>query len=578
MPSANTVATSSNGSLKPPVGISDFGELYREGYTFVDKSLLIREVLEDSAKVTLITRPRRFGKTLNLSMLHHFFASEVNGHSTRKMFDWLAVSHHPQVMEHQGRHPVIFVTLKDIKEKTFRDTSTKLGEVLASLYDRHRDVGDSPRLSDRQRDDFQLIRNRQASVTMLANSLKLLCDYLYAHHGTPPILLIDEYDSPMHAAYSNGYFDDMAGFMRGLLGAALKDNSSLHKAIVTGILRVSKESLFSGLNNIEVNTVLSPEYSRWFGFTEHDLMVLLLLLSREPPESDGIGERIRAWYNGYRFGEQVVYNPWSILSCLKHDGLMQPYWVNTSDNALLKEAMGSAVAEVKRELEKLIRGNTLEKAIDPNLVFSDLDRGGDVLWSLLLFTGYLTASEPRSDHLGYITCQVRIPNQEVLGLYERNIKEWFTDKMSTQGYAELLTSLLAGNLDEFKARLEDYLRDSMSLFDTSGHHPEKFYHGLVLGLMCGLKDTHVVYSNRESGYGRYDMALLPKADGRLGLVMEFKRVDDPAQLESSAEQALRQIDERWYAAELRQYSVAQVLKIGMAFSGKRVGIRSARSQ
>lgn len=332
------IATSANvsGSLKPPLGISDFGVLHREGYTFVDKSLLIREILEDSAAVTLITRPRRFGKTLNLSMLHHFFSSEVRGYPTRRMFDWLAVSKDSDVMAHQGQYSVIFVTLKDIKEKTFAEASAKLVELMSELYDQHREIGDSPRLSDKQKDDFKQVLIKQASPTALTGSLRLLCDCLVAHYDKPVLLLIDEYDTPMHAGYTCGYLDDMVGFMRGFLGAGLKDNPSLHKAVVTGILRVSKENLFSGLNNVEVNTVLSRDYSRWFGFTENDVAGLLALFSHEMPDSAGLNERIRAWYNGYRFGECTLYNPWSIISCLKHDGAIEPYWVNTSDNALLK--------------------------------------------------------------------------------------------------------------------------------------------------------------------------------------------------------------------------------------------------
>ncbi len=562
-------------SLKPPLGISDFGRICRDGYTFIDKTLLIRDILADGAQVTLITRPRRFGKTLNLSMLHHFFASRVAGHATRRMFRGLAISEDREAMRHQGRYSVVFVTLKDIKEATFEATLEKMAHVMSSLFGQHRDLAGSARLAPERLTDFKQILARTARPTTLANSLKLLCDCLHSHHGKPVILLIDEYDSPMHAGYTHGYFDEIAGFMRGLLGSALKDNPALHKAVLTGILRVSKESLFSGLNNIEVNTVLSTDYARWFGFTEKDVAELLMLLPLEAPDREALAERIRGWYNGYRFGNQTVHNPWSILSCLKHDGLMQPYWVNTSDNALLKAVMARALADIKKRLEDLVRGEILELTFDPNLAFRGLDGGGDALWSLLVFTGYLTAADPRYERTGYVRCRLSIPNEEVLGLYERNFTEWFTDRMSAEGYRAFLDCLLAGKLEEFRLLLEGYLLESMSLFDASGLHPENFYHGLVLGLMFGLRETHVVYSNRESGFGRYDVALLPKQAGGMGIVMEFKRVDDPARIDAAADQALRQVDERWYHTELLQHGVARVLKIGMALSGKQVRMRSA---
>jgi hypothetical protein len=573
-----SIVASTAGPPKWPIGVSDFGELLREGHTFVDKSLLARDVVQDGAKVTLITRPRRFGKTLNLSMLQHFFADEVLGRPTRGLFDRLAVAQDPDVMQHQGQHPVIFFTFKDIKDSSFATAQAKLSAMLSSLYGQHRELADSPRLGAEQKERFQRILMQKADLAELGWSLKLLSEYLYLHHGKPALLLLDEYDTPIHAAYVHGYYDEMAGFMRGLLGGALKDNPYLYKSMVTGILRVSKESLFSGLNNIEVHTVFSPGYSAYFGFTEAEVADLLKVPAGGVPDLEDLGERIQSWYNGYRFGERVIYNPWSIINCLKQKGVMQAYWVNTSDNTLLKDLMAQSEPEFKQQMEQLVQGGSFEQMIDPSLVFGDLRRDSNALWSLLLFSGYLTATGARHDRRGRITCRLFIPNQEVLGLYERHFEEWFSDAMSTKGYADFLNCLLTGKLDEFEARLKDYLRESASLFDVGERHPEKFYHGLVLGLISGLRDTHTVYSNRESGYGRYDVAVLPKAGGKLGILLEFKRVDDPAQLETAAAQALEQIDRRWYQTELQQHDVAQVLKIGMAFAGKRVAMKSAMSQ
>jgi hypothetical protein len=556
--------------LKLPVGISDFGKLIRGRYTFVDKSLLIRDLIQEGAEITLITRPRRFGKTLNLSMLQHFFARQVLKQPTQGLFDALAIAREADCMQHQGQYPVIFFSFKDLKETNFTAFTTKLAYALSALYDQHAELLDASGLSLMKREEARAIWLKQASLTELEYALSLLSELLYEKYQKPVIVLIDEYDTPIHSAYLNGYYNEAAGLMRGLLGAVLKDNAYLYRAVVTGILRISRESLFSGLNNLEIHTVLNESYSQYFGFTEPEVEHLLTGSAEQHKEA------VRSWYNGYRFGKRVIYNPWSIINCLKQQNQLRPYWVNTSDNSLLKNLMARAEGRFKQQLEDLIQHRPVEQLIDPNLVFGDLQKDTMALWSLLLFSGYLTASDPHYDMQGRVTCQLRIPNLEVLGLYQRHIEEWFSDSMGVSDYRAFLASLVTGRLEEFEARLTDYLRESASFFDASQQHPEKFYHGLVLGLIAGLKETHLIYSNRESGYGRYDVAVLPKdntpADQRRGILLEFKQVKDSERLKEAAQSALRQIDQQLYQTELERHKVRQVIKIGLAFSGKQMAM------
>ncbi len=571
MPSTDSTARSA-GPL--PIGISDFGKLIRGNHTFIDKSLLIRDLIRDGAEVTLLTRPRRFGKTLNLSMLHHFFANEVSGQSTAGLFDGLDINRDTDCMAHQGQHPVIFFTFKDIKEGRFEDAIAKLVDTLKDLYLQYPELMESNALADVQKADIQAMLEKKTDLSQLASAFKRLSQFLFLHHQKHVLLLIDEYDTPIHAAYVHGYYEEMINLMRGLLGAGLKDNPYLYKGVVTGILRVSRESLFSGVNNLELYTVLDRNYSQYFGFTEAEMKKLLRDFDAAALTAD-----IQSWYNGYPFGEHVIYNPWSIINCLKQRGELRPYWLNTSDNSLLKSLMARADVRFKQKMEQLIQNHSIEAQIDPNLVFGDLNKNTMALWSLLLFSGYLTAGDPRYDIQGRVTCQLRVPNLEVLGLYQRHIEEWFSDSMGREGYGDFLNCLVTGNLEEFEARLTEYLRESASAFDAEKQQPEKFYHGLVLGLIVGLKDTHVIHSNRESGFGRYDVALLPRetapADQRRGILMEFKAVKNTQPLTDAAQAALQQIDQRRYQAELEQHRLSDILKIGLAFSGKQVAMQFA---
>lgn len=409
-----------------PIGLSNFRALidYRDvdgqPYLFVDKSLLIKDIL-DGAPTILITRPRRFGKTLNLSMLHHFFAAEVSGQSTAHLFQNLKISGYPNYMEYQGKTPVIFLSFKDVKTKSFKDAYENIKILLRRAYQEHEQkVQSSQNLTKSDLDDFQRILNREALDAEIKNSLKNLTFYLHKAYGAKPIILIDEYDTPIQTAYLENYYDEMIDFMRGFLSTALKDNDYLDRVVLTGILRVSKESLFSGLNNIKVYTILDSEYKEYFGFTELETQQLL-----EKTTLNSTMQEVACWYNGYQIEDTVLYNPWSILNYI-HDRAFKPYWVNTGDNHLIKRLLVQSDIYFKTELESLLQGSTIQKLIDINVVFErHLEQNIATAWTVLLMAGYLKVMNTQLTILGPI-CQLKIPNLEVMGLYQGLISKWLS--------------------------------------------------------------------------------------------------------------------------------------------------------
>jgi hypothetical protein len=555
-----------------PIGYDNFGEIIENQLSFVDKSLLIKDFIDDkSAKVSLVTRPRRFGKTLNLSMLQHFFAPEVLGKSTKDLFLGLKIMQQgPEYLQHQGKYPVVAVSFKDVKDGGFQSAYANLCNLLSQTYEEHLVVLDSPKITSRQKMNFEAIYKREADESQVRSSLLDLTNCLYQHFGEKTILLLDEYDTPIQYGYVHGYYDKIVELIRHVFGAALKSNPYLYRAMLTGILRVSKESLFSGLNNLEVFSLLRPEYSEYFGFTEEEVNALL-----EQSQLQTNAEVIKSWYNGYKMGDTLIYNPWSIVNCIKRKGLLQPYWVNTSDNKLLKNLMIKSSAMFKEEFESLLQGKPVNKLIDENYVFGDLDTNESAIWSLLLFTGYLKAVRAISEGTK-IDCTLSPPNREVMYLYKDIVKEWFTDRIGQDQYQHFLKCLVTGKVDDFTKMLKQFLFETASVFDVEGRHPEKFYHGFVLGLIAGLEKTHVIKSNRESGYGRYDIMIIPKDQQQLGLILEFKRAQvSEDNLEDVAREALAQIIKRNYETELHQIGINRSLKVAMAFQGKNVAVVSS---
>jgi hypothetical protein len=555
--------------LKLPIGYDNFGEVRRQGFSLVDKSLLIKDFWEDNAQVALITRPRRFGKSLNLSMLHHFFAASVAGRSTQGLFDGLKIAEAGEdYMQHQGQYPVIAISFKDIKENTFDKACANIAGVLADLFTEHRAILANPKIPDEKKVAFEQILYQQANLATLEKALADLSYCLFEHYGKEPIVLIDEYDTPIQSGYVYHYYDEIINFMRNLFGKALKSNPYLHRAVLTGILRVSKESLFSGLNNLEVYSMFRSEYSQYFGFTEEEVIDVFTQssLAVELPE-------VRAWYNGYQIGGCTIYNPWSIVNCIKQNGSLQPYWVNTSGHDVLKQAIAKSGAEFKMSMESLLTGTPVQRLVDENFVFGDLDTDESALWSLLLASGYLKAisAVPKEN---FIDCTLLFPNNEVAIVYRSMFNEWFRSSMGQGEYQLFLDNLLTGNIEVFTKRLKAFLLHSASFFDVSGYQPEKFYHGFVLGLISSLQDTYTIKSNRESGYGRYDVMLLPKDKAKLGIVLEFKTAEETEDLTVVAQQALQQVKDKQYEAELKQAGIQSVLKLGLAFKGKDVAVVS----
>lgn len=568
--------------IKLPIGESDFKTIREQQLYYVDKSLLVKEILDD-ASVILITRPRRFGKTLNMSMLRYFFAAQVLGESTQGLFKGLKISQlNEEILQHHGKYPVIFLTFKDVKGISFEDTYAKFCNVIREAYLEHRYLLTSPKVYEEDKIIYQTILNQNAIFANIEDALKNLSRYLFQHHGIKPIILIDEYDTPIQSAYLNNHYELIISLFRNFLGAGLKDNPYLFKAVLTGILRISRESLFSGLNNLRVYSVLNSNYGAYFGFTEIEVMHLLETYLLKNKLSD-----IKEWYNGYQMGDVVLYNPWSIVNCIQDVGLIKPYWVNTSDNALIKKLLLNSGIAFKEQFAALIAGKTIESFIDENFVFAALKKNYETaIWTLFLMAGYLKNVSSKRTALG-VSYKLAIPNLEVRDLYKRIILEWLIHPDGLEWYATFLAQLLEGNMDAFEAGLSHILERTISVHDTA-LSPEMFYHGLMIGLTASLygDPNYDVQSNRESGYGRYDFMIFSHNPEKLTLLFEFKKTDVPKNkqnreisfsiLKKAAEAALIQIDQQAYFVEAKKRGAKRLLKIGIAFSGKQFGLAYAQ--
>jgi hypothetical protein len=550
-----------------PVGIGDFKQLIDNDYVYVDKTLLIQELIsKGEGKVALIPRQRRCGKTLNLSMLRYFF--EKTEKDTSYLFRPFKIWQDKIYRKLQGKFPVIFISLKDVKHASWQETLESLRGLLAQAFRSHPYLLKDSVLDDAEKELYRTILYRQGSQPLCEESLYLLTQWLYRYHKEPVVLLIDEYDAPAHAAYVGGYYDQLIAFLRNWLSRCLKDSSLLKMGVLTGILRIAKESIFSGLNNVNTYTLLNESFRDKFGLTEPEVKDLL-----DEYELSDKWEAVRQWYNGYRIGScDGIYNPWSVLKCIDEKGVLATYWVNTSDNALIKQLLTQGTDLFKMDIEELLKGNTIEKTIDEGIVFARLKTNADTLWSLLLFSGYLALAKTA---VFGTPCQLRIPNREVETLYKSMILDWFKETIEEARYQQLLKSLTTGDIATFSEILQKFLLSSFSVFDVSTEESEKVYHSLVLGMLIGLIDRYEVRSNRESGLGRYDVSLIPKNPQELGLVMEFKKVSlETGDLESACAAALQQIKERQYDVELRDRGIKRILHLGLAFQGKKVLIRS----
>lgn len=550
-----------------PIGISDFKRLIEGGYLFVDKTLLIQELVEKGTIVTLIPRPRRFGKTLNLSMVRYFF--EKSEHDTSHLFSSLNIWKSESCRAMQGQFPVIFFSLKDIKHTSWEKTFESLRRLIASEFQRHDYLLEGNFLKAPEKDNYIKILHEEESQTLFEESLKLLTKWLHRYHNKLVVVLIDEYDTPAHASYVGGYYETLIPFLRNWLSGGLKDNSSLERGVLTGILRIAKESIFSGLNNDSTYTIIDEKFNDKFGLLESEVKDLL--------EQYGLESKlveVRSWYDGYQVGScKGIYNPWSVMKYIAENGALAPYWVNTSDNALMKQLITTGTDALKIDVEILMKGGIIEKNIEEGIVFSNLKKNSDALWSLLLYSGYLTITKAPSYG---VPTGMRIPNIEVGEVYKTMVREWFDESITRDDYNLLLRSLTSGDIDTFSKIFQRFLISSLSFFDISSEEPEKVYHIFVLGMLVGLGDHYEVKSNRESGLGRYDVMLIPKKPKDLAIIMEFKKVgsSEKIDLETVADQALKQIEDKKYPQELRARGIKHILHLGFAFRGKEVLIRS----
>jgi hypothetical protein len=545
-----------------PIGLSDFRALRRQGATYVDKTRLISEVLATPAAVFQLLRPRRFGKTLNLSTARYFF--ERSDEDRRDLFEGLAVWGDERARAHFQRYPVVFLTFKDVKYGTWADCRAAVAQVIAKACRDHAVLLEGDGLAARDAEFLSALLEERASEVDLAGSLERLSALLHAGYGEPVVLLVDEYDTPIHAAFTHGYYDEAIRFFRNFLSGGFKDNPHLFKGIVTGILRVAKESIFSGLNNLAVHSILSVRFATDFGFTTAEVEALARLAGAED-QLDGL----RAWYDGYLFGGQVIFNPWSVLNYLANlaDGL-RPYWAQTSANDLVQRLLLGGGLETS-DLETLLRGGSVDMPLDESLVLRDLERRPEAVWSLLLFSGYLKGESIDGGLRPHV--RLSLPNREVESIFRTAFAEWLEAGLGGgKRVRAMLRAMIDGDTEAFGHALSELVRRSLSFHDVGGSEPERVYQAFVVGLLVALEPEYDVRSNRESGLGRCDVMVVPRVPGRAGVVLELKSLAEGEAPERALEGALRQIRERDYAAELRARGAAPVREIAVVFDGKRV--------
>ena len=545
-----------------PIGVDDFKELVEKGYCFVDKTRFIQELLENRGKVLLITRPRRFGKTLNLSMLRYFFTLK-NAEENRKLFAGLEIEQ-TDCMAQQGSRPVVFLTLKGVQCPDYPLMLERLQELLRTVYGNFRYLQEAQELPEDDKSFFRRILDKTVNHAEMQTALKQLIHCLAVCHGKNPILLLDEYDAPIIAAWENGYYKECIDFMRGFLGEVLKSNEALDFAVLTGVTRVSKESIFSGLNNLSVCSVLSDHFSDIFGFTQEEADRLM----KECGKAERLAD-LKKWYDGYRFGSYDIYNPWSVIQFIDNGCKFRPYWLNTSGNSILKVLLERIDARRKKDLENLLRGRPVKTPVRENIVYADIESDSNTLFMMLLTAGYLKAVEVWKDSRDRDMAKLEIPNKEIAQAFEDEI---FRNIAPRQGYMllqDMLDAMTEGNTDDFAEYLSELLVDFVSIHDLD-HSPESFYHGLLLGFSILLEGQYRVESNKESGYGRFDIAFFPKQEGQPGILLEIKAVKSQEDLEGAAKVALGQIEEKAYLTELHRQGVKEVWKYGIAFCGKRV--------
>ena len=552
------------------LGNSDFKSLMDNDNYFVDKSLFIRDIIKAQKQVLLLPRPRRFGKTLNLSMLRYFF--DINETNNEQLFMHLKIwQTENEIKERCGKYPVIYLSFKDAKHDTWEDTLTHIKIEISRVFREHDYLLKSDIISETEKEEYKRILNLSAQNVFFQVSINQLSNLLHRYFKQKVVILVDEYDTPIQAGYKK-FYDEVISFMRNLLSGAFKDNNYLYRGVITGILRVSRESIFTGLNNISIYSVLDNEFSSHFGFTKNEVDQI----------SADFGvttdyDQIKKWYNGYRFGKtEEIHNPWSVLNfVLSFESGFKPYWVNSSSNELIKERLKERDSNYTREqLLKLINDETIDKEIDENFVFPDLDTDKELLWSLLTFSGYLTTEKKLSVN----EYSLRIPNYEIRFAFKNIILKWLSVDLNIRKTVLVDTAkyLINNQLDKFEKGFRQIIGDTFSYFDLNGE-PENVYHSYVLGLLAIIGDEYIIRSNRESGDGRYDILLIPHDKTRFGIVIEIKQmvksdkdseIDLKEKINKKINEALSQINENEYFKELIDHHIENIIKLPIIFVGK----------
>ena len=547
-----------------PIGVSDYRDACTN-YYYVDKTLLIREFLDERPKVSLFTRPRRFGKTLNMDMLRTFF--EKTDEDTSVYFrDKKIWACGKPYYDHQGKYPVIFLSFKDVKYPSWEETYQTIKKLIAMEFLRHSELTSSPALSDYEKEQVALFSKGTAGEVDCQMSLQMLTLFLHKHHGTAPIVIIDEYDTPIQQGHVNGFYDKVIRFMRNFFSGGLKDNPHLSYGFLTGILRVAKESIFSGLNNLKINSILDDRYSAYFGFTSDEVQEMA-----EYYHASEKYQELCDWYDGYRFGNTDIFNPWSVIGYFNNDCRPKAFWQSTGSNDIISEVLASATPDIMERLELLMQGKSFITHIDTGVIYPQIQNNPSSVYSFLLVAGYLKAVRYDQPYGEDYMCEVALPNKEISFVYSKEILSQLESVIPRASAIGIQEAIYKMDVDELQTKLAEFLMETISFHDAAS---EAFYHGLVLGLCAMLDDRYRITSNREAGEGRFDIQMFPLNQRLPGILIELKSGKDcsEAQLEELAQTALQQIHDRAYGAELMSRDIPSILKYGIAFSGKKVSI------
>jgi hypothetical protein len=563
---------------KIPVGDSDYKTIIEDNLYFVDKTLLIKEILETDGRVKLIPRPRRFGKTLNMSMLSYFFEKPVDpgtGELAEKknahLFKGKKIEQCSKSMKQMGQWPTIFLSLREIKEGEWERAYDKFADFIYQEFLKHKYLVTSDKLTEEDKEICKMFFARNADRKYVDQSLKFLTEYLYKHHQKKVIVLIDEYDTPINYAYRNGYYDEMIEFCHSFYHAVFKDNKFLEFGIITGVMRMAKESIFSGLNNISVFGVTHDAFANKFGFTQDEVDVFL----EEYGLSD-LRDYVKEWYDGYQIGARKaaknLYNPWSMIQFIANDGWFENYWDNTSDSHILQKIISYSGLDVKQKVDVLIQGEEIIEQVKEGIIFPGVEKIQNVSWSVLLYAGYLTVAG-HTGVKGKSIYNLKIPNEEIRTAFIEIIEAAFVQAMPSEKMRNFFNAVVNGNHEKFEEIFQDVVLSSISMYDFLKKEPELSYHVFVLGMLAVFDTEYEAKSNREAGEGRYDIMMFPRNPGRPGIIIEFKKAEIKERLEAAADNALKQIHNKKYAHELRSKGVKKIIAFGVACKGKRVKVK-----